>query len=164
MRLNRPLIQLRLNSLRSLSLRNPLPPGEGLKDFLSHRERVGVRGFVCLIVLICFISLPVQAARFTGNYLLEMCASDAQGKELVAGGHAVCQSYIAGQVDYHKLLQSLNNPPAINYCVPEDIPLSKLQNIVARYLVDNRNEHGSFIASPAVSLALYNAYPCKKKK
>lgn len=116
------------------------------------------------VLLIFSFALPAQAARFTGNYLLEMCASDAKGKELVPGGHAVCQSYIAGQVDYHKLLQSLNNPPAINFCVPEDVPLSKLQNIVARYLLENKNEHGSFIASPAISLALYNAYPCNKKK
>ena len=117
-----------------------------------------------LLVAAVLFAMPAHAARFSGNYLLEMCASDATGKELIPGGHAVCQSYIAGQMDYHKLLQSLNNPPGINYCVPEDVPMSKLQNIVARYLLENKNEHGSFIASPAVSLALYNAYPCKKKK
>jgi hypothetical protein len=120
--------------------------------------------FICIFCLFfSFLSSPVLAAKFTGSYLLEMCASDKNGKELVKGGHIACQSYIAGIVDYHNLMHSLGTAPSIDFCVPEGVTLDRLQNIVGAYLYKNKNIHGSFVASPGVALALFSAYPCKKK-
>lgn len=119
-----------------------------------------------LTMVSMFFMLPAHAsaARFTGNYLLEMCAVDKDGKELVQGGHALCQAYIAGLLDYHNLIRSMGAAPSVDFCVPDAAPLNKLQNDVAAYLYNNKNEHGSFVASPGVALALYGAYPCKKRK
>ncbi len=96
--------------------------------------------------------------------MLGVCASDASGKELTPGGHAACQSYIAAIIDYHNLVRSMGGAPGVYFCVPEDVPMNKLQNIVAAYLYKNKNEHGSFVAAPGVAMALYAAYPCGKRK
>jgi hypothetical protein len=110
------------------------------------------------------------AGFFSGAYLADMCASDKRGKEMIKGGHTACQAYIAGVIDYHKLMKSLGTAPTIDFCVPNTVPMRRLQNIVWVFLAQNQ-QHTDFIASPAVSLALYEYYPCpvakaepKKKK
>ncbi|MCE7887844.1 MAG: hypothetical protein DYH13_10140 [Alphaproteobacteria bacterium PRO2] len=117
-----------------------------------------------LAALLLSWTAPAQAARFSGDYLLQMCLSDKNGKELVPGGHVACQSYIAGVLDYHNLIRSLGTSPSVEFCVPENVGLNQLQKDVASYLYKNKSQHGAFIAAPAVALALFNAYPCGKKK
>jgi hypothetical protein len=117
-----------------------------------------------LAALLLLWTVPTQAARFSGDYLLQMCLSDKNGKELVPGGHVACQSYIAGVLDYHNLIRSLGTSPSVEFCVPESAGLNQLQKDVASYLYKNKSQHGAFIAAPAVALALFNAYPCGKKK
>lgn len=117
-----------------------------------------------LFLFVLFCAAPVHAARFSGDYLLQMCATDKDGKELVPGGQVACQSYIAGVLDYHNLIRSLGTSPSVEFCVPEDAGLNQLQVDVAAYLYKNKKQHGAFVAAPAVALALYNAYPCGKKK
>lgn len=105
---------------------------------------------------------PVQAARFSGDYLLQMCASDENGKELVPGGHIACQAYIAGVLDYHNLISSMGTSPSVDFCVPEDVGLNQLQQNVASYIFKHKKQHGAFVASPGVALGLYTYYPCGK--
>jgi hypothetical protein len=112
--------------------------------------------------IFCLSPFPVAAARFSGDYLLYVCGSDKNGKELVAGGHAVCQAYIAGILDYHNLIRSLGTAPGVDFCVPEGVDLYDLQRKVQSYVFKNRNLHSKFVASPGVALGLYAAYPCKK--
>jgi Rap1a immunity proteins len=114
-------------------------------------------------VLILFPA-KADAAEFSGAYLIRVCASDAAGKEIVPGGHIACQGYISGVVDYHVLIRSLGTAPSVDFCIPEKTSLNTVQSIVFRYLVKNRKQHGSFVAAPGVALALFEAYPCKKKK
>ncbi len=99
---------------------------------------------------------------FSAAYLQEICKSDARGNETVAGGHTACQAYIAGVIDYHNLMKSLGTAPTIDFCVPNTVPMRRLQNIVWLYLRKN-GQHSDFIASPAVTLALFEYYPCRKK-
>lgn len=113
-------------------------------------------------------SFPARAADdmagfFSAEYLMQLCASDKKGQELVKRGHASCQSYISGVIDYHKLMKSLGTAPSIDFCVPNTEPMRKLQNIVFVYLADN-TQHSDFLAAPAVTLALYEHYPCPEKK
>ena len=96
---------------------------------------------------------------FSGAYLADLCASDRRGKEMVKGGHTACQAYIAGVIDYHKLMKSLGTAPTIDFCVPNTVPMRRLQNIVFVYLAQNEG-NADFIAPPAVALALYEYYPC----
>lgn len=119
---------------------------------------------IWLLVLAIFWSFPVQArdtsGLFSSAYLLQLCQSDARGKEKVKGGHTACQAYISGVIDYHKLLRSLGTPPAIDFCVPNTEPMKKLQDIVWIYLAKNQ-QNSDFIAAPSVAFALYEYYPCK---
>ena len=99
------------------------------------------------------------AGLFSAAYLKELCSSNAKGKEMVKGGHTACQAYIAGVVDYHKLMKSLATQPLMDICVPSTAPMKRLQNIVWVYLAKNP-QHGDFMASPSVTMALYEYYPC----
>jgi hypothetical protein len=103
------------------------------------------------------------AGFFSGRYLLQLCQSDAKGREILKGGHTACQSYIAGVIDYHKLMKTLGTAPTIDFCVPNTEPMERLQLIVWKYLVEN-GQHSQFVAAPAVTLALYEYYPCIEKK
>ncbi len=116
------------------------------------------------LFLFCLLAFAprAEAARFMGNYLLAMCGSDKSGREIVKGGHAACQAYISGIMDYHSFIRTMGQAPGVDFCVPDNVPPRKLQNIVAAYILKNQKEHGSFTAAPAVALALYSAYPCKK--
>lgn len=121
-----------------------------------------------LIFLIgLFVSFPAHAQDktagfFSSAYLQALCESDAKGREKVKGGHTACQSYIAGIIDYHKLMRTLGTAPTIDFCVPNTEPMSRLQDIVYTYLAANA-QHTQFIAPPAVALALYEIYPCASK-
>lgn len=110
------------------------------------------------------VPVKVQAARFSGNYLLQVCGVDEDGKELLKGGHIACQAYIAGVLDYHNLIRSLGTAPSVDFCVPENVDLAKLQKKVTTYIKANKESHDKFIAAPGVALALYHYYPCGKKK
>lgn len=114
-----------------------------------------------LLAFIVLTAFPAQAARFSGDYLLQVCGSDKNGKELTPGGHTACQAYIAGILDYHYLIRSLGTAPSVDFCVPENTSLSEIQSKVVAYVAHNKHEQGPFIAAPAVALALYAAYPCK---
>ncbi len=118
---------------------------------------------VFLFIALMAVSHSAQAARFSGEYLLQVCMSDKDGREIVPGGHAACQSYISGVMDYHNLIRSLGTAPSVEFCVPEETGLNELQRVVAAYLFKHKKQHGAFVASPAVALALYNSYPCGKK-
>ena len=119
-----------------------------------------IRIFILFLVL-CVVPFQAQAARFSGSYLLNMCASDAQGNEITPGGHIACQAYIAGILDYHTLIKSLGVAPGIDFCVPKDATMGGIQNKVQSYVLRNRKQHSGFIAAPGVALGLHGAYPCK---
>lgn len=120
--------------------------------------------FAVFILSSILSARPLYAAQFSGDYLLSMCASDKDGRELVKGGHMTCQAYIAGVLDYHNLIRSLGTAPSVDFCIPDGIGLNTLQTQVASYLFKNKEQHGAFVASPAVALAMHTYYPCGKKK
>ncbi len=129
-------------------------------------------------ILCAFLIIPVLAGMllfprivwaqdtsgfFSGGYLRELCKRKENGKEVVKGGHTACQAYIAGVIDYHKLMKTLGTAPTIDFCVPNTEKMAKLQDIVWVYLEEN-DQHSEFIAAPAVTLALYEYYPCQAPK
>lgn len=118
---------------------------------------------VCFALALAVLPRGAEAARFSGAYLYKICSVDEKGKELVKGGHTACQAYIAGVIDYHSVLQSLKVAPSVDICLPAKASLPDLHMIVLEYLRTHK-EHDAFIAAPAVTMALYQAYPCKKKK
>lgn len=119
---------------------------------------------LCLLMVIIAVSGFTQQAhantQFSGAYLLHVCEMDAKGKEVIKGGHIACQSYIAGVIDYHRILQSMKLAPKIDICVPTRTPLNDVHKAVLAYLRKHK-ENDAFIAAPAVTMALYKLYPCK---
>lgn len=122
-----------------------------------------IPAFAGMLLLPTLSMAQDTAGFFSGSYLRELCQRNAKGKETVKGGHTACQSYIAGIIDYHMLMKSLGTAPTIDFCVPNTEKMSKLQDIVWVYLESNR-QHSDFIAAPAVTLALYEYYPCRKRR
>lgn len=127
-----------------------------------------MRGRLFLMVLSLMACMPSAWAQetgplFSGAYLRDVCQSNALGQETVKGGHTACQAYIAGVIDYHDLLRSLNTAPSIDFCVPNTVKMNELQVVVWKYLHKNQ-QHNAFSAGPAVALAMFEKYPCPKKK
>ena len=121
----------------------------------------GLSIFLALLLLFSPVKAQETGALISGAYLLELCKRDADGNEQVKGAHVACQSYIAGLVDYHNLLRSLGTSPNVDLCVPNTAKLNDLQDIVWKYL-DVNTHHDAFIAAPAVVLALFEYFPCKR--
>lgn len=115
-----------------------------------------------LFVAACsYAGSEAHAARFSGAYMVKICGVTANGKQVAPGAHAACQSYIAGVIDYHNMLRSMKIAPDINICIPDSVSMNDLHLIVLKYL-EQHPEHDSFVAAPAILLALYEKYPCKK--
>lgn len=122
-----------------------------------------MRLILCVLALI-LMPLTSHGATISADYLFQVCASDDEGMETVENGHVACQAYIAGVIDYQKMLQSMNvAPPAVQFCVPDTVEMNTLQDQVFRYLKANTEQQGPFIASPGVAIALQTYYPCGKK-
>lgn len=136
-------------------------PQRSIREYWNVPALAGM--FLCAMLIMPAAKAQETAGFFSGSYLRELCASDTKGKEIVKNGHTACQSYISGIADYHKLLKSLGSQPIIDICVPNTVPMRKLQDIVWLYLEQNK-QHSEFIAAPAVTLALYDHYPCPKKR
>lgn len=105
-----------------------------------------------------------EAARFSGEYFLKVCALDRSGNEIVAGGKIACQSYISAIIDYHNFLRTLNSANSPSFCIPENVSLNEIHLVVLLYFMKNQKLHRKFIAAPGVELALIDAYPCGGKK
>ena len=118
---------------------------------------------VFVAALLILAPLPVQAAHFSGAYLYHLCGENSGGKELVKGGHTACEAYIDGVLDYHSVLQSLNIAPRVDICIPQTVSSGQLRAIVLAYMEKNP-ANDAFIAAPAVTMALYEIYPCHRHR
>lgn len=120
----------------------------------------------CLILIIVGASLMFPqktiSANFSGEYLYKVCSVNKDGEEIIKGGKIACQSYIAGVIDYHNMLRSMKLTSDMNFCIPPDTSLNELQLRVLFYLNKKNKLHRKFVASPAVAMALFSFYPCKK--
>lgn len=126
-----------------------------------------MRGLLVMTFVLLCCAPRAQAQEtgplFSGAYLRDLCASNMLGQETVKGGHTACQAYIAGVIDYHDLLRSLNTAPSIDFCVPNTVKMNDIQNAVWKYLQKNQ-QHNAFSAGPAVALAMFEKFPCPAKK
>ena len=116
-----------------------------------------MKNIVTLIFCICvFISSPAYAQSTSyvrGGDLLSVCRVESKNT-------AFCESYIAGIIDYHNMLRSLNNEPAVRFCIPARYTLKQVTKIVLDDLAKSP-QHDHFTAAPAVTLALFKTFPCK---
>ena len=95
-----------------------------------------------------------SAAYVTGDDLALTCLSKSPEKIFS------CLNYVAGVIDYHTMMQSLGTTPAVDFCLPESLPIERAAEAVVYYLKKSP-QHDSFIAAPAVMMALQEVFPCK---
>jgi hypothetical protein len=124
--------------------------GIGMKYFL-------ILGAICLSACLSFSSTPAAAAYVTGADLARQCESN-EAKQVYA-----CMSYVAGVIDYQLMQQSMGTQPSVDFCLPDDLSIEKAAVTVMLYLEKNPMQD-SFIAAPAVTMALQQAYPCAPMK
>lgn len=111
----------------------------------------------CVLALaLLFPSNTAQAAFVTGGDLLRLCRMET--KE----ANESCQGYVAGVVDYHNLIRSLGTAPSVDFCIPEDVSIAQVTDVVLEHLI-KYPEHDNFIAAPAVAMALFLNFPCRYK-
>lgn len=113
-------------------------------------------GIFVMALLACGPAMAAEGPLMKGKTLALLCNSSKQDDRFS------CQSYIAGIIDYHTLIKSLRTAPAVDFCIPAGTPMAQMTGVVTRYIAAH-SEHQDFIAAPGVAMALYNAYPCKKK-
>jgi len=108
------------------------------------------------ILFLVSLSSPAKADIYmNGAELTDLCLSED------AASQYVCESYIAGVIDYHHLVGTMSGSATVEFCIPDNTKLSKLREAVAAYLSVNR-QHQDFAAAPAVALGLFEIYPCKE--
>jgi len=121
--------------------------------------------FPMLILCALLLGMPAHAqdksgektgALMTGRALSLLCSSDKPDDQFS------CQNYIAGVVDYHRLLKSLGTAPSVDFCPPATTTMDQMRQVVAAY-ISRHTEHQDFIAAPGVAMSLYAAYPCRKR-
>jgi len=115
-----------------------------------------IPGAIGLSVCLSF-STPAAAAYVTGADLVKECESNEANKVYA------CMSYVAGVIDYQIMQQSLGTQPSVDFCLPDDLSIEKAAVTVMLYL-EKYPMQGSFIAAPAVTMALQQAYPCAPMK
>ena len=108
----------------------------------------------CAAVLILSAPQKSEAAYLTALDLLTLCNSGEKNKQ------EFCASYVAGVVDYHRLIRSLGTAPTVDFCIPNNMKMEDVILHVTQYL-KKQPQHDAFIASPAIALALYHYFPCK---
>jgi len=117
---------------------------------------------VLIMAMLAVLFAPLSAHALVGPLMkgstLKLLCSSSKDEDAFS-----CQNYIAGIVDYHNLLKSLGAPPSVDFCVPGNVPMSQIKQVVLIYMTAH-TEHQDFIASPGVVMALYNAYPCARGK
>lgn len=118
---------------------------------------------ILIILLMIMISHPADAKKMSymrGIDLLSMCRM--KGADVKINLPSFCETYIAGIIDTHNMMQSMDFTTPVTFCIPEQYSIQQVSEIVLNDLAASP-QHDHFVAAPAVTLALFKAFPCKKK-
>ena len=128
----------------------------GYKEYGYNMKYFPILAVICLCqcAALVFHSTPAAAAYMTGDELVKQCESN-DARHVYA-----CMNYVAGVIDYHVMQQSLGTEPSVDFCLPDDLTIEKAAVTVMLYL-EKYPQQGSFIAAPAVTMALQKAFPCR---
>lgn len=126
-------------------------------DTLLAMTRMVALGFICVLVMGVTPAKAVEGALMTGKTLALLCNSAKEEDQFS------CQSYIAGVIDYHRLLKSLGAAPSVDFCIPRETKMIQIKSTIVQYMIKH-TEHQDFIAAPGVAMSLFNAWPCAKRK
>lgn len=112
--------------------------------------------------LVCAFGLvgvsTVQAQWLDGHNLLRMCAPSGDERVFQPG---LCSGYLMGVVDTADGYQQAGRSKKPAFCMPMDVPESKIKDIVVHYLEGHPKRCDRDAAMLAIE-ALEKEYPCKK--
>ena len=119
-----------------------------------------------MIFLLMVLAGPTEAAERAMSYmrsidLLSMCRME--GTDKATHLSSFCETYVAGVIDTQNMLKSMDFVTPVTFCIPEQYSIQQVTEIVLNDLASSP-QHDHFVAAPAVTLALFKAFPCKKKK
>jgi hypothetical protein len=112
-----------------------------------------------LVALMCVggVSQAQQSAQFyTGSKLLALC------KSISPSERSQCVGFVAGALDVHATYQNKGAVPRI-VCVPVGVALGELVDIVAAFLMENR-QSAETSAATLVLTAVQAAWPCQTRR
>ena len=120
---------------------------------------------VVVIILLCSRANAKSSNYvFTGKDMYESCTHALKGLdrsgEFDPHRFGVCAGYIAGIIDFHTVLTTVELVPENLFCLPGDITPAQVIREVTKFLADNPEKHQD-LAAYSVILALRNAYPCR---
>jgi len=124
---------------------------------ISHTRRLFRRAIAASLVSGLLFPGIVAAQWLDGNNLLRVC--ETSGKFEFHPG--VCSGYLMGALDLEEALANNGLLKEPLFCMPEDVDISQLTDIVMKYL----NEHPESRHESAGKLeinALQEAFPCKR--
>jgi hypothetical protein len=90
------------------------------------------------------------ATFYDGNQLYRLCTSSNNGDA------NFCSGYVAASADF------LQNQNANYVCLPPNVVVGQLMDVVKKYLTDHP-ETRQYIAISEIEVALEKAFPCKAK-
>ena len=123
-----------------------------------------------LVVFSILLCSPAYAKSsnyvFTGKDMYESCTHAVKGLdrtgEFDQHRFGVCAGYIAGIIDSHTVLTTVELLPDDLFCLPRDITPAQVIREVTRFLAENPEKQQD-LAAYSVILALSNAYPCPEE-
>ena len=126
-----------------------------------------VSAFIVALVILAGPQVHAKSSNyvFTGKDMYESCTHALTGLDK-AGEYddhrfGVCAGYIAGIIDFHTVMTTVQSLPVDVFCLPQNISTAQVIRDVARYLENNPEKHQD-LAAYLVTLALREAYPCQE--
>ena len=118
------------------------------------------------VLLMLTVSFPASAKVSFNSYmrgidLLSMCRNKEMNTKVITP--SFCETYVAGVIDVHNMMRSMDFTTPVTFCIPEQYSIQQVTEIVLNDLAASP-QHDHFVAAPAVTLALFKAFPCKTKK
>lgn len=112
-----------------------------------------------LIAALAMPAVPARAGFYSGNDLLEACATEQDSPAYFEKNYE-CVAYVAGAVDAFNTTRQANK---LKSCIPAKVTIRQLRTVTVDYLRANpKDRSGS--ASGLVFSATRKAWPCKPGK
>jgi Rap1a immunity proteins len=130
-----------------------------MKIYMSDWRRVvrGGTGLCCALIL--FGASTASAQWLDGEDLLRVCDPAQQGHLFSPG---VCSGYIMAAIDLDEVLttRGLISKPLCLCCMPEDVPIMRVNAVVTGFLKAHPERLGDSAALLVID-ALNAEFPCK---
>jgi hypothetical protein len=109
-----------------------------------------------LAVAVGMPGVPAWAGFYSGNDLLEACATEQDNSAYFEKNYE-CIAYVAGAVDAFNTTREANK---LKSCIPAGVTIRQLRNVTIDYLRANPKDRDKS-ASASVFSATRRAWPCK---